>query len=328
MKFIKNITLVLFSLSIIAIACVRNNKWVRTEGGVWATTYHITFMGNESLSDSVLPVLNRVGSSLSMFDPNSVVSRLNQADSMLVDSDFIAVYNMSKKISSLSNGTFDPTVLPLVEAWGFGPSHKASTDTAHVDSLLQLVGINKTELKGGMLIKQNRNIRLDFSAIAKGYGCDAVAQMLAQNGVTDMLVEIGGEISTRGKNPEGGKWRISIDKPIFSNDSTIHDSQVIIEIENCGVATSGNYRNFKETAGGRYGHTISPQTGRPAITDVLSATVVAPSCMEADGLATALMAAGSKNAMKIAKKSGCAVMLVLGNGTVWESDNFKELITK
>ncbi len=323
----------IFTIGCVAAAtltgCDARKEWVKSEGAVWATSYHITYQGEEALSDSVIPVLNRVGASLSMFDPTSLVTRVNRGETAEVDSDFIAVYNMSRKIHTLSNGSFDPTVLPIVEAWGFGPSHTASADTARIDSLLNFVGIDKTAIKGATIIKTDPRIKFDFSAIAKGYGCDAVAQMLAQHGVTNLLVEIGGEISTRGLNPEGGKWRISIDKPIFSADRTIHDSQVIIAIQDCGVATSGNYRNFKETPDGqRYGHTISPTTGRPAITDVLSATVIAPTCMEADGLATALMAAGSANARKIAAASRCAVMLVLADGSVWESDSFKQLIVK
>lgn len=314
----------LFSIT----ACRPGSQWTRSEGAVWGTTYHITYEGEPELRDSVIPVLNRVGSSLSMFDPSSLVSRVNSADSLEVDQDFIAVYNKSREIAALSQGSFDPTVLPIVEAWGFGPSHKASADTARVDSMLNFVGIDKTHLRGNMIVKSDRRTRFDFSAIAKGYGSDAVAEMLGRHGVKNLLVEIGGEIATRGQNPDGGKWRVSIDKPIFSADRTIHDSQVVIAVENCGVATSGNYRNFKEDANGRYGHTISPLTGRPAVTDVLSATVVAPTCMEADGLATALMAAGSQRGMKIAEASGRAVMLVLANGSVWESTGFKKLIDK
>lgn len=304
-------------------------EWQQREGGVWNTIYHLTYLGEPRLGDSVVAVLSRVGKSLSVFDSTSLVSRVNRSDSTPVNSDFIRVYVMSRKINKASGGLFDPTLSPLISAWGFGPGHKITPDTASVDSILQYVGIEKTRLFRDALIKEDPRISFNFSAIAKGYGCDAVGDMLKKNGVSDFIIEIGGEIMTSGKNPKGEKWKISIDRPILSADTVIHDSQAIIEISDMGLATSGNYRNFLQSADGKnYGHTISPLTGRPVSTDVISATVIASTAMEADGLATAFMAMGSKAAQELNRTLRHPVMLVLSDSTVWTSSQFNELLIK
>lgn len=303
-------------------------QWQKEEGLVWNTSYHITYNGKAELKDSAIQVLARVGKSLSVFDSSSLVSLVNKQDSTPVNNDFIRVYVMSKKINRASGGSFDPTLSPLITAWGFGKGHEVTPDTARIDSILVFTGIEKTHLRHDALVKDDPRIEFNFSAIAKGYGCDAVAEMLHRNGVKDYLVEIGGEIITGGKNPEGKDWRISIDRPVFSKDSIIHESQEIIDISNMGVATSGNYRNFHKTASGIYGHTISAETGRPATTDIVSATVLAPTAMEADGLATAFMSMGSERSIKLNRNLRRPVMLVLSDYTVWTSDEFKKLIAK
>lgn len=315
--------------TVASVSCDRSQDWTNKEGLAWNTSWHITYQGPESLGDSIPGVLARVGHSLSIFDKSSLVCQVNNNDSVVLDSDFIAVYNKSREISRISGGAFDPTISPLVTAWGFGPGHKATADTARIDEVLKYVGISKTSITpAGTLLKQDPRINFNFSAIAKGYGCDAVGAMLERNGVANYIVEIGGEIACKGRNPQGGKWVVSIDKPILSKDREIHDSQEIIAITDMGVATSGNYRNFKEENGKRYGHTISTQTGRPATTDVLSATVVAPTAMEADGLSTALMALGSERGKQLVGRTGTAAMLVLADSTVWTSEAFKALVVK
>lgn len=328
-SFIKKI-LPLCGLTIFltALASCLPNNWQKSEGIIWNTSYHITFQGPQELKDSIFSVLESVGTSLSIFDPNSIVSRVNIQDSTLVDDNFIKVYTMSRKISAISEGMFDPTVSPIVTAWGFGPGHKASSDTLRIDSLLHFVGINKTHLHSNSLIKSDRRIEFNFSAIAKGYACDAIGEMLKRNGVKNFLIEIGGEIYASGNNPENKKWKISVDKPIFSNDSIINESQTIIDFTDLGMATSGNYRNFHIYNGSRFGHTISPLSGRPIETDILSATVIAPSAMEADGLATAFMSMGSKKSIVLANRLNYPVMFVLASGEVYSSHSFKKLIAK
>lgn len=318
----------LFSLLSFLIIC---NLWScdkrgyrQNEGMIWHTGYHISYQSDRDYGDSIITVLDRIGDSMNVFDPKSLTSLVNREDSVEIDRDFEQVYNMSVRINRLTGGAFDPTLGPLITAWGFGKGHKATSDTLRIDSLLQLVGIDKTKISGGRLVKQNRAIEFNFSAVAKGYGCDEVAAMLRRNGVQDYLVEIGGEIACSGVGPSCGKWRVSIDRPDFS-DSISHDSQCIIELSDCGLATSGNYRNYHGEGTGRYGHTISPTTGHPVSTDVLSATVVAPLCMEADALATSMMALGSVKARKLAEELHLPVLLVLNDMSTWQSEEFRTI---
>lgn len=298
------------------------------EGMIWNTTYHITYDGPTSLADSILPVLNEVGNSLNVFDPNSLVSMVNRQDSTPVNDDFIRVYTMSLRVNRMSDGAFDPTLSPLITAWGFGKGHKATSDTTRIDSIMTFVGINKTHLAMDALIKDDSRIQFNFSAIAKGYGCDRVGEMLKRNGCENYLVEIGGEIAAAGHSPSGRDWRVSVDKPILQ-DNILHDSQCVISFTDMGVATSGNYRNFHTDGhGANYGHTISATTGRPVATDVISATVLAPSSMQADAIATAFMAVGSQKAKSINNAMRLPVMLVLADSTTWMSPQFSKLLVK
>ena len=301
-------------------------NYQKEEGMIWNTTYHITYKGPSALADSILPVLNEVGASLNVFDKTSLVSRVNESDSLEIDGHFKRVYSESRIVNNASGGMFDPTLSPLITAWGFGIGHEVTADTLAIDSILNFVGIGKTRLNGDWLVKDDRRTQFNFSAVAKGYGCDAVAAMLQRNGVTDWLVEIGGEISVGGISPSGGKWKISVDKPIETDSTEIHDAVTVIGVSDCGVATSGNYRNFRKEGGKTMGHTISPVTGRPVVTDVVSATVIAPTSMEADAAATACMASGSERAKSMLRDLRMEGMLILSDSTVWESPGFSSLV--
>lgn len=313
-------------LSAILLSCNGGDRYVTESGMIWNTSFHITFRGPVALRDSVLRVLDEVGRSLSVFDPKSLVSIVNASDSVAVDDHFQRVWHTSVKVNKESSGYFDPTLSPLITAWGFGPGHKATADTLRIDSIRKFVGITRSEISSGVIFKSDPRMQFNFSAVAKGYGCDVVGEMFRRNGVEDYLVEIGGEICAHGNSPRGDNWNISIDRPVLSADSAIHDSQGVISLTDRGVATSGNYRNFHAEGGKRYGHTISPQTGRPVQTDVISATVVAPTCMEADAYATACMAMGSAQARQMTERLRLPAMFVLADSTVWMSDSFKKLV--
>lgn len=321
-------------ISILSGGCGRSGngdsrEYQNAEGMIWNTTYHVTYNGGPELKDSIMQVLNKVGASLNVFDEKSLVSRVNVSDSTAVDTDFIRVYVESVKVNRLTEGAFDPTLGPLIEAWGFGKGHKATADTARIDSLMKFVGIDKTRLTMDTLVKDDSRIRFNFSAIAKGYGCDCVGEMLKRNGVEDWLIEIGGEISCQGKSPEGGKWRVSIDRPVMQKDRILHDSQCVVEVTDGGIATSGNYRNLQSDDKGQYyGHTISARTGRPAHTDVISATVIGRTAMESDALATAFMAMGADDVKRLNKSTRLPVMLVLADSTVWYSGQFEKLMVR
>lgn len=329
MKRTNIISILLFTLIAVS-SCGGNSKdsdipYIKMEGMVWNTVYHVTFRGDASLKDSIIKTLDDVSSTFNIFDDSSLVSRINRQDSTPVNDDFIKVYAMSIKINRLSGGAFDPTIGPLIKAWGFGKGHTPDSDTLRIDSLIQFCGIDKTHISHDALIKDDIRTQFNFSAIAKGYGCDRIGEVLKEAGVSDWLVEIGGEIAAAGKSPSGEDWKISVDKPIFNNDSVIHDSQTIIAFTDMGMATSGNYRNFRNDGAISYGHTISPVTGRPIQTDIISATVLAPSSMIADALATAFMAMGSEPAIEINARLHLPVMLVLADSTIWASEQFRNL---
>lgn len=310
---------------ILLLAGCKRKEYLTDSGMVWNTIYNITYESDRQFTDSILHVFETVGRSVSAFDSTSVVSRVNRsAEPVAVDSAFIKVYLMSQHINRISGGAFDPTLSPAIRAWGFGKGHKATADTTRIDSILTFVGMRHTRLEGSLLHKDDPRTEFNFSAIAKGFGVDQTGKMFLRNGVRNFLVEIGGEIYASGLSPRGGKWNVAIDKP--NPDLKDRESQMVIEISDCGVATSGNYRNFQTGPDGNYGHTIDPATGRPARTDILSVTAVASSCMEADALATACMVLGKDKAITMAKKYNYKIMLILSDHTLWMSPGFKSLI--
>ncbi|MCH5229704.1 MAG: FAD:protein FMN transferase [Muribaculaceae bacterium] len=305
-------------------SCSGKAKYEKCEGMIWNTLYHVTYQGPENLKDSIMPVLNNVGESLSVFDKNSLVSKLNTLDSVKGDIHLLMVYDTSKEIHRISKGKFDPTVSPLVDAWGFGIGHTPTTDTLLIDSLLQFTGIEKTRHKGEFIVKDDLRTRFNFSAIAKGYGCDAVGEMLRRGGVKNYMVEIGGEIRMSGSGPTGEGWLIAVDAPVEDN-APGETTALIMELTNVGLATSGNYRNYRIENGQKLAHTISPKTGRPVLSEILSATVIASDCMTADGLATACMAGTLQEALNILQESGTEGMFILTDSTVM-TPGFKKYV--
>jgi len=287
-------------------SCVSNSaSWHETSGAVWGTEYHIKYRADKSLDDTIISTMRSVESAVSAFDPGSEVSRVNRGEPVRVSPMFTEVFVESKRISELSSGAFDPTVAPLVNLWGFGYKKDGHADAGtepsaeDIRAALALVGISGCRInERGYVEKVNAATEFDFSAIAKGYGVDCVGAALSAAGATDFIVEIGGEVVVKGVNPSGYKWRVQIDRP---DVSTLEHSQLrVIGLSAGGVATSGNYRNYRlMNDGRRVGHTISPLTGRPVETSTLSVTVAAPTCMMADGLATACMAMSFDEARKM-----------------------------
>ncbi len=278
-------------------SCRKAPQWRLKEGAVWNTTYRITYCAPADLGDSIQGVFRQVENSLSPFAGGSLISQINRGATDSVDSLITRVFDISVRVNGLSQGRFDPTVSPVVNLWKFGYTGKVDADSlfepsqAQIDSALQLVGIADCSIRGGRLVKKAAGTTFNFSAVTKGYACDLILEMLRRNGATDAMVEIGGEVAVAGQSPRGDSWRLQVDAPEFSEDSVIHKPLEIIEVADCGVATSGNYRNFHHDASGRrVGHTIDPRSGRPATSEFLSVTVVAPTCAEADAYATALMA--------------------------------------
>lgn len=295
------------------------------EGMIWNTSYHITYEGGKALEDSILRVLAGVDRSLNVFDSTTIVSKVNLSDTTIVDENFIKVYKASRTVNRVSKGMFDPTISPLITAWGFGKGHNPTADTARIAEILKYTGIGKTRLMGDTLVKKDPRVSFNFSAIAKGYGCDAVAEMFQRNKVSNYLIEIGGEIAVGGVSPSHGQWKVSIDRPVVS-DTLGHDSSAIIMITNAGMATSGNYRNRQGEGKDSYGHTISPVNGRPVETDVISATVIAPTAMMADAVATACMASGKELAQQMITDLKYEAFLIFNDSSTWCTPNLKQFV--
>lgn len=317
--------LLIIAATFLMTACSRK-EYRYAEGIAWNTGYHITYESVEDLSDSIIAVLNEIDASLSPFNEQSTVSKINDNRDLTTDTHFTAVFKESQRINKLSGNAFDPTLAPLIRAWGFGQGHEVSADTLRIDSLMQFVGIDKTQLKDNSLLKENPEIEFNFSALAKGYGVDCIAEMLCRNEVTNFLVEVGGEIRASGHNPSGAKWGIGIDVP--QEGASSGETAENIFVEKVAVATSGNYRNFQESGSIKFGHTISATTGRPVQTDVVSATVVSTSCMEADALATCCMALGSEKALELCNSLQAGLLLILQDGTISSNVYLKQLLKK
>ncbi len=320
-------------IGIILIFCFKPSRkeWIKQSGVVWNTEYHITYISAKDLADSIDATFRRVELSVSPFNKASLVTAINDNKTDSLDEALKTIYLKSVEINDESNGAFDPTLSPIINAWGFGYKSGAMPSDADIDSMLQFVGIRKTHLNGNKLKKDNPRTTFNFSAIAKGFGCDEIGRMLERNGVENYLVEVGGEIVAKGNNPQNVKWHVSIDKPIISDGDIVHESAEIIAIRNQAIATSGNYRNYKEDSlGNRYAHIINPKTGRPTTTDILSATVIANDCMSADAYATTLMVLGLDKAKDLlAKHPEIAAMLITsqnGELSFWHSSNYPKAV--
>ena len=275
-----------------------NKPTYRTQQGkIFGTLYTIIYEHNTDLQPQIIATMQAVDNSLSPFNKNSTITHINNNDSTKVDEMFIEVFNTSKQIYCESYGAFDPTVAPLVNAWGFGFKKGEKVDTDMVDSLRQFVGFDRIHLNNGQVTKDDERIMLDFSAIAKGYGSDCVARLLDNHGIQNYMVEIGGEVVVKGHNKKGNPWGIGITKPTDDSLSMNQELQTVLRLTNCAIATSGNYRNFYYKDGVKYAHTIDPRIGYPVQHSLLSATVIADNCMRADALATAFMVLGVDSAM-------------------------------
>ena len=272
------------------------------KGMVFGTTYSITYQADSSLHTSIKKELQKVDEALSPFNKQSVITAVNENRNMTVNKMFADVFLMAEKISEDTDGAFDITVAPLVNAWGFG--FKSGKHPSHhdIDSLKTIIGYKKVSLNDLRVTKTDPRVMLDCSSIAKGYGSDAVAAMLERHGVKNYMVEIGGEIVTKGISQKRMPWKIGVTKPIDDSLSLSQEIQCIINVTDKAMATSGNYRNFYYHGGKKYAHTIDPKTGYPVQHSILSATVIANNCATADAYATAFMVMGMEKAQKLLER--------------------------
>lgn len=283
-------------------ACTNQKQYFEESGSVFHTIYHVKYEGSELLTDKIDAEFQKFNLSLNPFNPNSIISKVNQNEPVEVDDWFIEVFNRAKEVSDHSEGIFDITCAPLVNLWGFGFSKMDSVTPQLIDSVKQFVGYQKIRLEGRKVIKGDPRILLNCSAIAKGYASDVIARLLEREGVENYMVEIGGEVTMKGVNQNGNCWRIGINKPEDDTTGIKNDIKEVVQLcKKGGVATSGNYRNYYVKDGKKYAHTIDPRTGYPSEQTILSATIVADDCITADAYATAFMAMGLEKARIAAK---------------------------
>lgn len=304
------------------------------KGFIFGTTYSISYQADADYSQEIVNSLERVDNSLSMFNDKSVVTAINNNENMKPDELFSEVFRLAMIVSNETDGAFDITVAPLVNAWGFGYKTGIMPDKHAVDSLLQLVGYTKVTVGAdGLVSKSDPRITLDFSAIAKGYGTDVVARTLDSLGVSNYMVEIGGEVVTRGISSKRLPWKIGVTKPTDDTLALQTELQTVLNVTDRAMATSGNYRNYYYRNGLKYAHTIDPKTGMPVQHTLLSATVLAPSCATADAYATAFMVMGVDKAKAVLDRHPEMMAYFIystpdGENAVWFSPSLKEKLSE
>ena len=275
------------------------------KGEVFGTYYAIQYESVSDLRDSIQATFAAFDGSMSMFNPQSTLSRINAGTDSVTDTYFLQMYHTAEEVNSLSGGAFDITVAPLVNLWGFGLKNREHVQPEQVESLLPHVGMQKLSLvplAGSdrfVLRKADEAVQVDAGAIAKGQSCDIIAALLERNGAANYLVDIGGEIVAKGHNAEEQPWRIGITRPIDDATGTVSEVQTVLQTTGIALATSGNYRNFYYDGVEKRSHTIDPRTGYPVQHSLLSATVRSSSCMRADALATACMVLGEADALQM-----------------------------
>lgn len=319
--------------SILIIRQQHTTPYQHDEGLIFGTIYHITYQSDENYQKEIEAELNKVDGSLSPFNKSSIISRINRNEDVKVNEMFQEVFQLAENISKETQGAFDITVAPLVNAWGFGFKKGITPDKEVIDSLRQLVGYQKVALVDGKIKKQNPNIMLDCSAIAKGYGTDIVARFLKSKGIENFMVEIGGEVVTHGNSEKRVPWRIGVNKPTDDSLNTSTELQTVLNVTDKAMATSGNYRNFYYKNGKKYAHTIDPKTGYPVQHNILSATVIADNCATADAYATSFMVLGLEGAQQILSKHPDLLAYLIysddkGNNQVWYSPSMKKILAE
>ena len=291
----------IFLALILLVSCKENPLNTKLSGTVFGTNYSIIYNSEidyQAQFDSLFHVINK---SMSTYQPDSYISKLNRNEDSVVDAHFIKVFEASKDIYKKTEGVFDPTIGAVVNAWDFGPEGKiVNLDSLKIDSLMASVGLNMVKRVGDKIIKPKATF-IDFNAIAKGYGVDIIGEFLESKQVKNYLIDIGGEIRARGQNiDKKSPWKVGIEMPHFNEEQSILE---VIKIQDEAMATSGTYRKFKiDDKGNRYAHIIDTKTGYPSKTNLLSISVIAENCMIADAYATAFKTMGIEKAKIFLKK--------------------------
>lgn len=308
-------------------------KYEQITGQAQGTTFKIVYSkpSQVEITGAVDSIFVAIDESMSLWVESSIISKVNaSADSVKVDTHFENVFLKSRELYHQSKGAFDPTVGPLLSAWGLARKKDLPLPTSgQIDSLKLLIGFDQFRLDNHIVYKANPLSEVDFNAIAQGYTVDVLSEFLESRGSTDYLIEVGGELRSKGLNASGASWKVGIEKPDFNSGIETNALQTIINLENAALATSGSYRKFVEVDGRKYSHTIDPKTGRPVEHHMLSVSVIAPTAMEADGYATMFMVLGEKKALKFAEENRLLIQCISednGELRVSYSSGFEDII--
>ena len=328
----------ILGLALLVNGCTTGNQgaWIKISGYTQGTTYNITYQDPDSTDyqEQLEALLAEFDQSLSTYIPTSIVSRMNQGiPDVIADDYFRNCFLAAAEVYDATEGAFDITVAPVVNAWGFGFTERSKVDSSLIDSLLQFIGMDKVALRKDILVMEKEGMMLDMNAIAQGYAVDVLAEFFDSENIENYLVEIGGELRTKGKNRFGLDWRVGIDKPIDGLQLPGVQMQAIVQISGRSLATSGNYRRFYEEDGIKYSHTIDPSTGYPVQHGLLSATVVASDCMRADAYATAFMVMGYEKARHFLEEhTNLEAYLIfndeMGEYRVWYTPGMEDMLSE
>ena len=332
MKYLKNI-IVLLLLTIGLFSCEKKSlERVQIIGEAQGTYYSIIYYDDmaRDFKYEIDSLLDAFDQSVSVYQPNSIISRVNRNDDLVdLDNWFIGNFILSQRISQETNGSFDMTIAPIANIWGFGTFEKPkSIDPYKIDSLRQFVDYRKIKIENGQVLKENKGIQLNFNAVAQGYSVDVLSEFLQEKNIKSFLIDVGGEIYAYGKKPKNESWKVGIEMPEESDGERVYNQ--VVNIYNEAVATSGNYRKFYVLDGVKYAHSLDPKTGYPVKHSILSSTVIAKTAGEADAYATAFMVMGVAKTLEFAKSHPEIKVYLMydDNGSIKTemSDNFKVYI--
>ncbi len=298
-------TLFAMLIAMVFCGCSPSQNYITSDGMMLGTTFHVCTdvkdLSSAELYDEMMRIDAEAKSSLSIFNPESLLSRLNRGETDSLDSHLAYNLTLARTLGEKYDTRYDVTVKPLTDAWGFAAKNAAKEP--NIDSLLQFVGYDKWALDGGCIVRYDPRVQFDLNSIAKGYTVDLVAEMLESHGAQNYIVEVGGEIRCKGVNAKGNVWRVGIDAPEDGNMSPGHNLVTAVKLHDKALATSGNYRRFYVDASGhKVVHTLDPRSGRSTTSRLLSATVVTDNCATADALATMFMAIGEERAISLAEQ--------------------------
>ncbi|MDO5759833.1 MAG: FAD:protein FMN transferase [Bacteroidota bacterium] len=326
----KNIRLylTLFFVCIVFFSCEKEEKKYTFDGLTQGTYYHIIIYSKDTNNirqgfDSIFAL---VDNTLSLWNKNSLLTQINENKQVELNRVFIDNFNYAKQINTLTDGALDITIGALVQMYGFANKNKEKISEEKIDSLKTFIGMEGIRIENNRLIKNYKETQLDFNAIAQGYTTDMISKYLISRGITNFLVDVGGEVYCKGEKPNGKQWNVAIETPAEKTEEE-RTFETTIKLKDKSIVTSGNYRKFYVENGVKYSHTIDPKTARPVRHSLLSASAIANDATTADGLATAFMVMGlekSKAFLKQHKEYAAYLIYSDENGKMqtWQSDNF------